>query len=173
MPSSPCAHYIVSTPPNTPPAAPAAQITSLVATVPREATARSGKNDTEDDVRYVRGSFTGHLQLLTVTVWLDLLYWRYSVQQGMDPPAVLKVKVAAQSCHPAISVRCTPVLRASWIDYDRYLFHGDGGARERGLSHGESAACHVLHILVTHSPEHRAGTRRVFCSVFPHFRAKQ
>ena len=114
MPSSPCAHslYSIKHPTCT---TCAAQITSLVATVPREATARSGKNDTEDDVRYVRGSFTGHLQLLTVTVWLDLLYWRYSVQQGMDPPAVLKVKVAAQSCHPAISVRCTPVLRASWL----------------------------------------------------------
>ena len=34
--------HIVSTPPNTPPAAPAAQITSLVATVPRETTVRSG-----------------------------------------------------------------------------------------------------------------------------------
>ena len=114
MPSSPCAHslYSIKHPTCT---TCAAQITLLVATVPREATARSGKNDTEDDVRYVRGSFTGHLQLLTVTVWLDLLYWRYSVQQGMDPPAVLKVKVAAQSCHPAISVRCTPVLRASWL----------------------------------------------------------
>ena len=91
--------HIVSTPSNTPPAPPAAQVTSLVATVPREATARSGKNDTEDDVRYLRGSFTGHLQLLTVTVWLDLLYWRYSVQQGMDPPAVLKVKVEAFPAH--------------------------------------------------------------------------
>ena len=106
--------HIVSTPSNTPPAPPAAQITSRVATVPREATARSRKNDTEDDIRYVRGSFTGHLQLLTVTVWLDLLYWRYSVQQGMDPPAVLKVKVAAQSCHSALSVRCTPLLCAAW-----------------------------------------------------------
>ena len=30
----------------------------------------------------------------------------------MDPPAVLKVKVEAQSCHPALSVRCTPLLCA-------------------------------------------------------------
>ena len=117
MPSSPCAHslYSIKHPTCT---TCAAQITLLVATVPREATARSGKNDTEDDVRYVRGSFTGHLQLLTVTVWLDLLYWRYSVQQGMDPPAVLKVKVAAQSCHPALSVRCTPPLSGSWLRID-------------------------------------------------------
>ena len=64
----------------------------------------------------MRGSFTGHLQLLTVTVWLDLLYWRYSVQQGMDPPAVLKVKVEAQFCYPALSVRCTPLLCASWAE---------------------------------------------------------
>ena len=33
----------------------------------------------------------------------------------MDPPAVLKVKVEAQFCYPAFSVRCTPVLCVSWI----------------------------------------------------------
>ena len=60
------------------------------------------------DSRYSGISATGGTHLATS------VYLRYTVQEGIETSPVLKVKVWGILVYQSISIRCTPVLCASW-----------------------------------------------------------
>ena len=83
------------------------------------------------DSRYSGISATGGTHLATS------VYLRYTVQEGIETSPVLKVKVWGILVYQPISIRCTPVLCASWrysrpasTEYDGIGRYGHPGSTE-------------------------------------------